>query len=205
MITIHLLAPNDQFKWHSVWKHCYNIWESSPYEIKMWSDEEVDKLLKEDDEEFFNILNTLPPIYKFDYVRYIILEKFGGAYFDMDVEIINGSFLNTLNPIKMYFMECTLGSYIENSIMIATKIPQYNQDLFYRIKTYIKRKVIDNIEDCSTFNVLKYVGAYALSDWFSRYIHQTNQQYEILGQYQFASTTNEIVYTRHHQTSEWNK
>ena len=195
----------DSSNWPKIWHKCYNIWKSSPYEIKLWGDKDIDNLLREDDEEFFKIIDSLPKIYKIDYVRYIILEKFGGAYFDMDIEIVDGSFLNKLNPNKMYFMEGTLGSYIENSIMIATNFSSYNQSLFYRVKTYIKRKIIDNIEDCTTYHVLKYVGAYALSDWFSRYIHQTDQQYGILGQYQFGSTNNEIAYTRHHQTSKWNE
>lgn len=204
-MTIHLIAPKDKTQWHNSWHECYKSWEKCPYEIKMWHDEDVDQLLKEDNEEFYNTLSSLPSIYKWDYVRYVILEKFGGAYFDMDVEIVDGSFLNKLNPYKFYYMEGTLGSFIENSILISAN-PHlgYNQDVFYRIKSYIKSKVINNIEDCTVFNVLKYVGAYALSDWVSRYQHQTKVKYEILGQYQFGSTTNEIVYTRHHYTSIWN-
>ena len=206
-MVIHLIAAGkleNPDSWSDTWYKCYNIWKSSPHKVKLWGDKDIDDFLKEDDGEFFSILNTLHPVYKWDYVRYLMLEKLGGAYFDMDVEIVDGSFLNILNPRKMYFMEGTLGSYLENSIMISSKSPVYNKDLFYRIKTYIKRKIITNIEDCTKFNVIKYVGAYALSDYFSRYIHETRLKFEILGQYQFSSKTSEIVYTRHHQTSIWN-
>ena len=117
-MLIHLIAPKDQTKWLEVWHHCYNIWKSTPYKIKMWHDEDVDQLLKEDDEEFFDILNTLSPIYKFDYVRYLILEKFGGAYFDMDVELII-NFIPLLNPNKIYLSEGENNCLISNHIMIS--------------------------------------------------------------------------------------
>ena len=204
-MIIHLLAPKEQYTWHPIWGKCYSIWKTSPYEIKLWNDEDIDQLLKEDNEEFFNILNTLPPIYKFDYVRYVILEKFGGAYFDMDIEIIDPSFIPKLNPNKFYYMEGTLGTFIDNSLIISSKVPKYNQDLFHRIKTYTKRLILNNLDECTPFNVIKFVGPYALSDWVSRYQSQTIVEYEILGQYQFSSPTNEVAYTRHHQTSVWNK
>ena len=207
-MVIHLIVAGeleDPNKWPSSWHTCYNIWKLSPYKIKIWNSNSIDQLLKSDDEEFFNILNKLPPIYKIDYVRYIILEKMGGAYFDMDIEIVDGSFLGKLKQDKFYFMEGTLGSYIENSIIIPSSIPTATQDVFYRIKSFVKHKIINNLKDCTQFNVIKYAGAYALSDWISRYISQMDVKYEILGQHQFSSTTNEIVYTRHHQSSEWNR
>ena len=54
-MTIHLIAagrlenPSD---WPELWYHCYNIWKSSPYQIKLWGTKDIDTLLKEDDEDF---------------------------------------------------------------------------------------------------------------------------------------------------------
>jgi len=74
-LTIHLLAPEDKNKWPDVWHHCFSIFQKLPYKIKMWGDNDIDEILSKDDKEFLDILNTLPPIYKLDYVRYLILEK----------------------------------------------------------------------------------------------------------------------------------
>ena len=206
-MIIHLIAPKDQSKWHYTWHHCYKSWEHCPYKIKMWNDEDIDQLLKEDDEEFFNTLNNLPPIYKFDYVRYIILEKFGGAYFDMDIEIVDGSFLNKLNPLKMYFMEGTTSSLLENSIMISYA-DKKDKSFWRHLKNQCKFNVLTNLEDCTNpFNVLYHVGPNALSYFFYKNVPSTFKtvRHEILSNAQFASLTNEISFTRHYQSSNWLK
>ena len=203
-MIIHLIAPKDQTKWPKIWHKCYNIWKSSPYKIKMWHDNDVDQLLKEDDEEFFNTLNSLPPIYKFDYVRYIILEKFGGAYFDMDVEIIL-NFIPLLKSNKIYLMEGTGGTYVENSIMI-TPLDLSLNEYWKRIKHFCKNKI--NALDISklTNNNINYtVGSQSLSEYFIKHKpHRDSYQFDILGYHQFASIYNSLAFSRHHQTSNWN-
>ena len=210
-MTIHLITagnlenPNT---WPELWHHCYNIWKSSPYEIKLWGDRDIDQLLKEDNEEFFNILNTLPPIYKWDYVRYLILEKFGGAYFDMDVEIVDGSFLGKLNPNKIYIMEGTTGSYIENSIMIST-FNSIDRKIWKGIKTYSQTEILKALKTHDLKNdmglVVDFVGADLLSKFILLQLKLFNVNCEILSYPQFGSLTNEISYTRHYQSSYWLK
>ena len=93
-MTIHFLAPEDKDKWNPIWEKCFNTWAQTKHDINVWTDEGIDKLLQEDDIYFYeNYLNKLDNIYKFDYVRYIILEKYGGAYFDIDIELVNNFFL----------------------------------------------------------------------------------------------------------------
>jgi mannosyltransferase OCH1-like enzyme len=204
-MLIHLIAagrlenPSD---WPELWNHCYNIWKSSPYQIKLWDTKNIDDLLKEDDEDFFNILNTLNPIYKWDYVRFVILEKFGGAYFDLDIEIIR-DFIYMLNPQKIYMMEGTNGSLVENSIMISSN--HINDSVMWsRLKDYSKFQILNNLEDCKiNFKVINYAGGNLISNYFSKYLSNFDIKYEILSYPQFASLTNEISFSRHHQTSYW--
>ena len=204
-MTIHLLAPKDKSKWNPIWHKCYSIWQQCPHEIKMWHDEDIDYLLKEDDIEFFKILNSLPSIYKFDYIRYILLEKFGGAYFDMDVEIIDPSFFNKLNENIIYLMEGTAGTYVENSIMITPSNLIYSE-YWERIKSISQCNIRNNINKCQNkLNVVHMVGPGVISKFFSYLkLELGAKKIEVLGYEQFASKTNTISYARHYQTCTWN-
>lgn len=200
---IHLLAPKDQTKWPGIWHKCYDIWKSSPYKIKMWHDEDIDQLLKEDDLDFFNVINTFHKIYKIDYVRYVILEKFGGAYFDMDLEIVK-DFIPLLNPQRIYLMEGRLNEYVQNSIMINLK-PSYNNSFFVwgGLKNISKKNILNNTNlSKEKNNVSKLVGPLALSNFISSFSKQID--YELLSYHHFASLTSEICFTKHHHTSVWN-
>jgi mannosyltransferase OCH1-like enzyme len=195
-MIIHLLAPDDKSKWDEVWHQCYNKWKISPYEIKLWNDEDIDQLLIEDDKEFFDILNTLHPIYKFDYVRYIILEKFGGAYFDMDVEIII-DFIPLLDPKQIYIMEGRRDEFLQNSIMISP--PEYL--VWDSVKKYCKFNVLNNLEKCksSDFWVVYMVGPIALSNYFSRF----SPPFEMLSYHHFHNPESTLSFSKHYSTSVW--
>lgn len=200
-MLIHLIAPKDKTKWPEIWHYCYNIWKSSPYEIKIWYDEDIDQLIKEDNKEFFNIINNLPSIYKIDYVRYIILEKFGGAYFDMDIEIIK-DFLPQLNPQKIYFMEGTGGTLAENSIMIDS--PNSNITFWNRFKMFTQRKIIENLDKCQIpYNVLHYAGPWMITELLLK-VFQKDLNYSLLGYEQFANPLSQISFSKHYQTHNWN-
>ena len=209
-MVVHLIAagklenPN---KWPELWHHCYNIWKSSPYEIKLWGDKDIDQLLKEDDEEFFNILNNLPPIYKWDYVRYLILEKFGGAYFDMDIEIVR-DFLPLLHPEKIYFMGGKINEYVQNSIMISlTPKTQTRFWVWQSLKNTSKFNILNNIDKAKIEHyTLDLVGPLFLSKWLaqnSKYLEEMNIKYELLSHHHFCSLTNEVSFARHHHASLW--
>ena len=206
-MTIHLIAAGElenPNKWSDLWHHCYNIWKKSPYKIKLWNSKDLDNLLKEDDEEFFNIINKLPSIYKFDYVRYLILEKFGGAYFDMDVEILV-DFIPLLNPNLQYFMGGSGGTIIENSIMIANQTTP-NPNFWNRFRMNTKYKILKNLDKCSNpYNVLQYAGAWLMTEiLITSFKNNKDKTYGILGYEQFSNPNSSISFSKHHYLSEWN-
>ena len=105
-MNIHLIAPQDKSKWPDIWHECFESLIKSKHNINIWNDKGIEQLLREDDNEFYNeYLNKLHIIYQIDYVRYIILEKYGGAYFDMDIKIIDDSFSDLLDNNTIYILE----------------------------------------------------------------------------------------------------
>jgi mannosyltransferase OCH1-like enzyme len=208
-LLIHLIAPKNKDKWHPIWKHCYKFWENSNYNIKLWNDEDIDQLLKEDDKEFYEILNTLPNIFKFDYIRYIILEKFGGAYFDMDVEVIR-DFLPLLNLKKIYIVESShqKDEYVQNSIMISLEKTWISSYFWNAVKKHSKFKVKTNIENCKNYfsklpggtNVRETVGPIMLSEVYKAY---SNSNFQLLSHLHFNNTPHDIKICNHHQTGNW--
>ena len=198
-MIIHLLAPKDKSKWDPIWHKCYNIWESSPYEIKMWYDEDIDNLLREDDKEFYTTyLNKLDPIYKYDYVRYIILEKFGGAYFDIDVEILF-DFISLLNPNKIYISEGENNCLVSNHIMVSPP----DHEFWYNIRQKLKYKLIGSFLKAleSEYWTIETLGPIGLS-----YILADNQySYTPLSKWHFGSRKTNLQFCIHHTTNTWTK
>jgi hypothetical protein len=208
-MTIHLIAPKNQIEWPEIWHHCYDIWKSSPYEIKMWHDEDIDNLLKKDDEDFFNnYLNRLNPIFKFDYVRYLILQKFGGAYFDMDIEIIR-DFIPLLDKNGIYISEGTSGNYLESCLMISSQNPKNIKStiFFERIKDHCKDNILLNYNEClkDTRQTLYTVGANALSKFVIKQLKYFSINFNVLAFEHFGSLSNSLSFCRHHYTNNWLK
>ena len=196
-MIIHLIAPKDLSQWPKIWHHCYSIFQTLPYQIKLWNDEDIDNLLIEDDQDFFGIINQLPLIYKLDYVRYIILEKFGGAYFDLDVEIIN-DFIPSLNPNKIYLAEGHWNCAISNHIMISPPL----EVVWNSVKNKTKQNIIKNQSKCKSNPnfTLNTVGPIALSEWFLRWY---KVDFHYLSYYHFSWVDSDVCYSKHHCTSNW--
>lgn len=203
---IHLIAAGkyeNRENWPIIWEKCYQSIEKLGYKIKIWNDKEINHEIKSEDEEFYNkYLVKLDPVYRWDYVRYIILERYPGAYFDMDIEIVR-DFLPMLNNKKIYIAEGSRGEYVSNCIMIS---PWGAEEAWRVIREWMKRKIIDNFSRCLSNK--KYtmwtVGPLGLSQYLSKYKDQWGVfNLEILGWHQFSSLTNELAYTRHHHTGEW--
>lgn len=59
------------------------------YEIKLWTDEDVEleNLIPTNLKEYYYI-KDFPPAFKADILRYLIINKYGGLYFDVDFEPI---------------------------------------------------------------------------------------------------------------------
>jgi mannosyltransferase OCH1-like enzyme len=203
-IIIHLLGPKDQTKWNSTWSHCYNIWEKTPYNIKLWNDEDIDNLIKSDNSDFFNIINQLPLIYKLDYVRYLILEKYGGAYFDLDVELLL-DFIPQISPNRIYLVEGEGGEVVQNSIMISNSLLFSN---FWKIlKKTSQYRITNRFEECKNYFstippgsiVRETVGPFLISEL----VKNMNLPLKILSFKHFNGGDNEIRFTKHHHTGIW--
>jgi mannosyltransferase OCH1-like enzyme len=206
-MTIHFLAPEDKNKWHPIWKECFNIWTQTKYNLNIWTDEGIDKLLQEDDNEFYEeYLNKLDKIYKLDYVRYIILEKYGGAYFDMDVEL-KIDFLQWIDNKTVYLLEGSIGELVTNAIMITYK----ECKLWSKIKDKARFNIIKNFELAKqdNYHTVELVGPLFLSKWIAHFWNLQRQQtnpfpnIELLGYHQFNNPLNNFYFTRHGSTHTW--
>lgn len=138
-MVIHQIAPSDRGKWNKTWIECHKSIQALPYEVKIWGDEEINHLLKEDDSDFYNVINKCPSIYKWDYARYTIIEKFGGAYFDMDIEV-KSDWLSKLSPDETYLVEGYLSSGVEASIIVDQN--SYRHPFWMHLKMFIQDRVM---------------------------------------------------------------
>tara|TARA_R110002153_G_scaffold86020_2_gene214012 strand:+ start:431 stop:1042 length:612 start_codon:yes stop_codon:yes gene_type:complete len=201
-MNIHLIAPQDKSKWPDIWHECFESLIKSKHNINIWNDKGIEQLLREDDNEFYNeYLNKLHIIYQIDYVRYIILEKYGGAYFDMDIKIIDDSFSDLLDNNTIYIMEGTKGTYLENSIMISPQ-GKYWSGLWNRVKLNAKNQIklhFNILEDRR--NVMLVAGAFMLSTFFIKWV--PFNEYDILGYYNFGKVDTTISFTKHYQSNSW--
>tara|TARA_R110001592_G_C12928922_1_gene729261 strand:+ start:124 stop:783 length:660 start_codon:yes stop_codon:yes gene_type:complete len=212
-MTIHLITAGkyqNQEDWPETWLQCFKSLSKVKEDICFWNDEGIEKLLKEDDNEFYeNYLLNLNPIYKWDYVRYIILNKYGGAYMDMDIELVI-DFFPLLNSNSVYLAEGTSGTYVENSIMICPKNFDITYDppsiFFERVKDFCKDKIMLNYNKCleDKRRVLYTTGGRALSEFVITQKHFFNElNINRLAYEHFGSINNTLSFTRHHQTSTW--
>lgn len=196
-MTIHLLAPQDKSKWPELWHKCYNTISPLPYNIKIWSDEEIDKELFNDNKDFYNnFLNHLHPIYKWDYIRYLIFEKYGGAYLDMDVEIIS-NFFELLDLNKIYISEGHWNCSVSNHIIVSP----INYIVWNSIKEKSKLNIMENFTKCKEDpnNVLNTVGPIFLSN----FTHIWDFSYQKLSFHHFSNVNSTLSFSKHHCTGIW--
>lgn len=86
---IHKIAPSDKNKWHALWKICDESWKKhfpeEEYEYKYWDLEEMDELVAQEFPQYYEIYKGFRwTILKLDWIRFVILYKYGGIYGDMD-------------------------------------------------------------------------------------------------------------------------
>jgi len=202
-MMLHLLAPEDKTKWSPKWHMCLNSWKKNQCCIKIWNDKEIDDFIKCNEPEFFEILKGLHKIFRLDYVRSLILEKIGGAYVDIDVELIS-PFLHQLDRNKIYIVGASSGDeYVQNSIMISPP-----NDFWKRFLEESRKNIIENFEQVRAFPnlkeklpgtiVRKAVGPIALSN----FILNNNENIEVLPANLFNNSYG-VCFTRHHQTGIW--
>lgn len=196
---IHLIAPKDKSKWPKIWFQCFDSIKKLPYDIKFWDTLEINNELISDDKDFFNqYLDKLDPIYKYDYIRYLILERYGGIYMDMDVEIkIN--FLQWLNPSKIYIAEGENNTLVSNHIMISPP----DHLFWYNIRQAIKYRIIERFEKCkqNCYWTLETCGPIGLS----YILIKGKYKYTPLSRHHFGNENSNLQFCIHHTTHNWTK
>ena len=197
---IHLIIAGkyeNKKNWPPLWRHCYQSIEKLGYKIKIWDDKEINNEIKSDDEEFYNkYLSKLDPIYKWDYVRYIILKRYGGIYMDMDVEV-KLNFIPLLNPNKVYLAEGEDNCLVNNHIMISP--PDY---LFWNnIQQQLKYRLIREFDKAKTseYWTVETVGPVGLSYVLAK----EKYPYTPLSRYHFGSENTNLQLCIHHSSNVW--
>tara|TARA_R110000803_G_C11899641_1_gene311919 strand:+ start:231 stop:860 length:630 start_codon:yes stop_codon:yes gene_type:complete len=207
-MTIHLITAGkyqNQKDWPEIWNKCFESISKTKNNICIWDDKGVEKLLKEDDSKFYTkYLSNLDPIYMWDYVRYIILEKHGGAYLDTDIELVI-DFFPLLDSNSIYFAEGTSGNYVENCIMISSNDKNSSPIFFERIKDFCKDKIMLNYEKClkDKRRVLYTTGARALSEFVITQLQFFPINFNRLSYEHFGSLENTLSFIKHHHSNTW--
>jgi mannosyltransferase OCH1-like enzyme len=121
---IHQTAPADTTKWPPVWHSCQKSWKKyfPTYQYMMWTDEDLDNLIKTDFPEYWGMFQGYDKkIKKIDIARYFILHKYGGIYADMDYECFQ-NFENLIPKNKVSISESPYqNEYLQNALMISPK------------------------------------------------------------------------------------
>ena len=153
---IHQTAPADKAKWNEVWYKCQESWfekfPSPEYEYKMWTDEDLDSLIKNDFPWFYDIYSNYDVnIKRIDIARYFILYKYGGIYADMDYMCIN-NFYDLLPPEKVSISESphTQNEYIQNALMASNK----NNNFWLKVIDESKNRINDSVFNATGPNLV---------------------------------------------------
>ena len=128
---IHQTAPKDKTKWKKEWFECQKSWlkyfPSPEYQYIMWTDEDLDNLIKNDFSWFYPFYSSYSHnIRKIDIARYFILYKYGGIYADMDYMCMK-NFYNLLPQNKISISESPYknNEHIQNALMISNKLNNF--------------------------------------------------------------------------------
>jgi len=196
---IHQTAPNDKSKWPDLWYKCQESWKKMypNYKYKLWSDEDLDELIKTQYPEFYDIyINYDINMKRIDMARYFILYTYGGVYVDMDF-ICFKPFLDSLPQDKVSIVESPWDNEtLQNSLMIS---PKHNP--FWL-------KVIEKAKSRVNDDILKSTGPILISDTYfenKEMIHILPNEF-----YNPKNTTSEVEYTPndklitlHYGTKTW--
>ena len=112
------IGQGSSFKENPIYVDCYEknklMLENTEFKIKIWNENEIDKLVKEKYPEYLQFIDSFPnPFYKIDFVRPLILHAEGGFYMDLDnyllevpdlnKDYIIGNWKNLINNDIIYF------------------------------------------------------------------------------------------------------
>ena len=196
---IHQTAPADKSKWNNIWYECQKSWferfPSPEYEYKMWTDEDLDNLIKNDFPWFYEIYSNYDAnIKRIDIARCFILYKYGGIYADMDYMCMK-NFYHLLPSNKVSISESPHphNEFIQNALMASNK----NNDFWL--------KVIDEAKGRTTLDILSSTGPRLLSDVYNSNktdvkVLEKNLFNPLQGSKEFNL---DAVYTKHFGSCSW--
>ena len=128
---IHHIAPEDQSKWHPIWKQCRDSFiENFPnHEFILWNDrDDIDRLVHDHFEEMWNLYRNFPHhIMRIDFARLCILHRHGGIYADMDYYCYKNfeSYLSSGNIFIENMSSLYTSAEYENSLMASQKHSEF--------------------------------------------------------------------------------
>jgi mannosyltransferase OCH1-like enzyme len=197
---IHQTAPKDKTKWNEIWFKCQESWmkhfPTPEYEYKMWTDEDLDNLVKENYNWFYDVYKNYDKnIKRIDIGRCFVLHKYGGIYADMDYECFK-NFYDILDQTKISLVRSPYSwEYLQNALMVSPP----NKDFWIKLINKSKERSNDP-------NVLYSTGPQLLSDVFN----ENKNDCVVLPVNLFNPCRDDIVnknilYTKHHGTYSWNE
>jgi len=141
---IHHIAPEDESKWHPIWKRCRDSFiENFPnHEFILWNDrDDIDRLVYDHYNEVWNLYTNFPHhIMKIDFARLCLLHKYGGIYADMDYYCYNNfeKYLTCENIFLENTSELYTNAEYENCLMASTS----NSEFLYTVMKNTKHSFI---------------------------------------------------------------
>jgi mannosyltransferase OCH1-like enzyme len=165
---IHQTAPSNKDKWHPIWFEYQKTWHkyfpSPEYKYVLWSDDDLENLIKYDFPSFYPIyINYNKNIKRIDIARYFILYKYGGIYADMDYKCFK-NFYDLLPQDKISISESPYpnNEFIQNALMVSpAKHPFW-------------LKVIEEAKNRTNYPVLVATGPVLLSDMYFDNVNDIN-------------------------------
>ena len=145
------------------------------YKHILWTDDKIKKFINKQPKKIKDIWNDFPdPFYKIDFVRYLLLDKYGGIYIDLDV--ICKIPLSTIDT-KIKVPEI-LGSWFNtktnkwesNNNVISLEPKLYPKIIKYAMEQYYEKKKMKIYQTWKKRRFLQYVGV----RMFKRFIKLNN-------------------------------
>ena len=212
---IHQTAPADENKWHPIWKTCQKSWRQKfpDYEYKMWTDEDLDDLVRIKYPWFYPTYSGYDKkIKRIDAARYFIMFEHGGIYADMDFECVN-NFDHLIPEGKVSIAESPAkndgrGETHQNALMISPPGHPFwinvfdeldknktQSDVLYATGPQIIVSAINNC-DGDMVNSLP-------ADTFAPVYNSKFKPIWQSGNKWITDASNSDIYARHHGTAMW--
>jgi len=217
---IHQTAPSDEKKWNPVWKLCQESWKRNfpQWEYKMWTDEDLDTLIRTKYAWFYTIYSNYPKkIMRIDAARYFILYDQGGIYADMDFECVK-NFEHVIPQGLAFAAETpfgTFGEVYQNALMGSPEKHEFWIRVFEDLVDHSKEpdvlqatgpEVIHRVADANPdlFQSLQSKNfAPSVDDEESTVAIITLEKRNENVMKRFYKPADPHVYTRHHGSCQW--